>query len=123
MKEGNPMKIKLYRANDWRLDAAEISPAEVKSFEDWNKVDVVIVYDDEGYDWLKKLGDKLDAYTPCDFYSREEIVKHGEYIHSDALKTAGDFDWWNQRWWIEIDDARLNADEDREFYTDITKCP
>lgn len=116
------MKIKLFRANEYRLDATEIDYKTLKTFDDWNKVDVIIVYDNEAYDWLKHEGERLEMYTPCDFYSREEIVGHGEYIHSDELKNC-DYEWWNQRWWIEASEAMYHTNDDRWFYTDIRKCP
>lgn len=115
------MKIKLYRANDKRLDAAEIAPETLKTLEDWNRVDVILVYDAEAYDWLKAEGERLDMYTPCDFYSRDEVLRGG-FICSEELY-YGNSRYTGDNYWVEVGEAMVATDDDRWFYTDIRKCP
>lgn len=115
------MKIKLFRANSYRYDHAEINPASIKTSEGWNAVDLIVVEDDAAYEWLKAEGERLDMYTPCDYYTREEILKRKIFIHSDALNDC-DFEWWDQRWWIDAEEAAEHTNDDRWFNSDIRKC-
>lgn len=116
------MKIRLYKACDTHFDGEAIDPNSLKTFEDWNKVDVIIVYDDEAYYWLKEQGEKLNMYTPCDYYTKEQIVRHSEYIHSDVFDIK-DFSWVNDRWWLDASEATYKCDDDRYFYDNIRECP